>query len=330
MENKYLNKTIGYNKYMHLLDLKIICDNFNKENPHLPQRCLTELEQTQIETYESKGKLKLSEEQKAKNKEYLDKVRGVYKEQKSIVNTTKGIDLNAKNLYWGFLKAFEVLNNKKYELTEDGILNLKTVIWYFAKDIKFFTAERLVNSVGDRLLSPNFSKGLLIVGDYGNGKTTLMNTFEYLIEHNYKIAISERWDNINQWKRIRFKIKACRDIASEYEYLKKDDSKQDFIEKYGRFNYCFDDITKEQIASNFGLKNVVQVVLENRYDDIFKKINNKKLPNKTHGTINYHKEYPNNLKIAIQSIGVKYEAHIYDRVLEMFNIIEFKGKSFRK
>jgi len=269
----------------------------------------------------------MDEDSKKNQAEYMKIVR---EGKKRPFETIPGIKPNVSNLYHGFLQAFKVLNNKDFELTEDSILNIKAVVKYFAYDKTFFECERLIKNISDRQLTPSFQKGLLLVGDYGNGKSSIMQAFEYLIDHNYKISLEKKWDNLPEWKNLRFKFRTCRNIASEYEFLKKDDSKQDFITKYSIFDYCFDDITKEQIASNYGLKNVIQIILENRYDDIFEKIKQEKRINRTFGTLNYHKEYPGNLKIAIQNLGVKYEAHMYDRALELFNIIEFKGKSFRK
>lgn len=317
---------IGIQKYNYLIQLQSSYNNFNVLNPNSEPKTLSDLEKNQIKKYES-DKLILDETAKENKKEYLKGVReGIKKE----IQTIQGIKPNVTNLYHGFIEVFQLLNGKKYELTEDSILNIKAIIKYFANDPTFFECERLVKEIAERKLTPSFKKGILIVGDFGNGKSTIMQSLEYLIEHNYKIAIEKKWDNLNDWKNLRFKVKSCRSISSEYEFLKKEDSKQDFLNKYSHFNYCFDDITKEQIASNYGLKNVIQIILENRYDDIFDKIKKEKRINKTHGTLNYHKDYPDNLKIAIQSLGLKYEAHIYDRVLEMFNIIEFKGKSFRK
>jgi energy-coupling factor transporter ATP-binding protein EcfA2 len=317
---------IGRIKYNHLKEKKREFDIYNFSNPELEPKTLTDLENNQIQNYESE-KFVLDEETQQRRTEYLKYVRG---NKKPIFETIEGIKPDVTNLYHGFIKAFIKLNHKNYELTEDSILNIKAIVKYFSNDPSFFDCERLIKSIGDRNLIPSFKKGILIVGDFGNGKSTIMQTFEHLIDHNYKIALEKKWRNIRDWENLRFKIKACRSIASEYEFLKKEDSKQDFLNKYSRFNYCFDDITKEQIASNYGLKNVIQIILENRYDDIFVKIREEKRINKTHGTLNYHKDYPGNLKMAIQSLGLKYEPHMYDRVLELFNIVEFKGKSFRK
>lgn len=328
-DNKNIQRNeneIGIRKYNHLKEKQISFNNYNFLNPELEPKTLTDLESNQIENYES-DKLILNEEAKEKQKEYLKFVR---ENKKRTYEVVEGIKPSIPNLYHGFIQAFKTLHDKDYELTQDSILNIKAIVKYFANDPSFFECERLIKNIGDRNLIPSFKKGILIVGDFGNGKSTIMQTFEHLIEHNYKIALEKKWDNLRDWKNLRFKVKACRSIASEYEFLKKEDSKQDFLNKYSLFNYCFDDITKEQIASNYGLKNVIQIILENRYDDIFVKIREGKKINKTHGTLNYHKDYPGNLKNAIQSLGVKYEPHMYDRVLELFNIIEFKGKSFRK
>jgi len=327
-KNKMLSdeNKIGIKKYNHLIEKVRTFNNYNALNPNATPMTLTDEEKNEIETYEA-DKLFLDDTTKENQIEYMKYVR---EGKKRTFEAKDGIIPNTSNLYHGFIQAFKTLHHKDYELTEDSILNIKAIVKYFANDPSFFECERLIKNIDNRDLIPSFKKGILIVGDFGNGKSTIMQTFEHLIEHNYKIALEEKWNNLRDWKNLRFKVKACRTIASEYEFLKKEDSKQDFLSKYSLFNYCFDDITKEQIASNYGLKNVIQIILENRYDDIFVKIRERKRINKTHGTLNYHKDYPGNVKFAIQSLGVKYEPHMYDRVLELFNIIEFKGKSFRK
>lgn len=323
-ENPEIN-FIGIRKYDSLIDKQKQYNNYNFSNPDKEQKSLSENELKQVEQYENKfAKPQIDEEAR---KKYMRMVR---EGEKPYIEVIDGLTPDVKNLYHGFIQAFEVLHAKKFELNEDSILNIKAVIKYFANDTSFFECERLIKQIDDRELMPSFQKGLLIVGDFGNGKSSIMQTLEYLINHNYNIALSEKWRSVNQWKNLRFKFRSCRSIASEYEFLSKDDSKHEFLRKYSNFDYCFDDITKEQIASNYGLKNVIQIVLENRYDDIFLKIKQEKRINRTHGTLNYHKDYPSNLKIAIQSLGLKYEPHMYDRALQMFNIIEFKGKSFRK
>lgn len=326
-ENKEIEKIniIGVRKYEYLIDTKRQYDNYNFTNPDLKPRFLTKDELQQIETFEA-NKPQTTVNKKEESK-YMELVRDGKKRE---INTIPGLIPDVKNLYHGFMQAFELINAKKYELNEDSILNIKAVVKYFANDESFFECERLVKKIDERELTPSFKKGILIVGDFGNGKSSIMQTFEYFINHNYKVALDQKWHNVNQWKELRFKFRSCRSIASEYEFLSKDDSKQGFLNKYSVFDYCFDDITKEQIASNYGLKNVVQVILENRYDDIFVKIKEEKRVNRTHGTLNYHKEHPGNLKIAIQNLGLKYEPHMYDRALQIFNIIEFKGKSFRR
>lgn len=323
MDNLKIN-IVGPRKYESLIEKQRQCNNYNFLNPDKEKMTLTDLELDQIRAYEAeRGKGTLTDEERA---HYMALVR---EGKKKYAETIQGVEINTKTIYKGFMEAFEKLNAKKYELTEDSILNIKAVVKYFAMDQEFFECERLLKKIDDRDLNPSFYKGILIIGDFGNGKSSIMQTFEYFINHNYKIALEQKWHNVNAWKWLRFKFRSCRAIASEYENLSKDDSKKAFLDRYSTFDYCFDDITKEQLASNFGIKNVVQVIFENRYDDIFKRIKEEKRINRTHGTLNYHKDHPGNLKLAIQALGVKYEAHMYDRVLQMFNIIEFKGKSFR-
>lgn len=321
-----VSENIGVRKYNSLKQKQKDFINYNFANPNQKQKELTEIELKLIEKFESE-KITRTESHEQNRVEHMKMVRNGKRPE---FETIPGIKPNVSNLYHGFLQAFKALNGKDFELTEDSILNIKAVVKFFACDKTFFECERLIKEINGRELIPSFQKGILLVGDYGNGKSSIMQAFEYLINHNYKIAIEKQWDNFLDWKNLRFKFKSCRNISSEYEFLSKDDSKKEFINKYKVLDYCFDDITKEQIASNYGLKNVIQIILENRYDDIFERIKLEKRINRTFGTLNYHKDHPGNLKNAIQALGLKYEAHMYDRALELFNIIEFKGKSFRK
>lgn len=303
-ENKVFNTgSIGIHKYNSLVKKRNSFDLFNEKYPDADRMELTELEINQISNYENEFKVMKSKKKEPVKIDFID-----------------GIEINKSNLYHGFLQSFRFLNGYDFVSTPETLKNLEVVLKYFLKDDEFFNCSNLLTTIDSVVLEPSFKKGLLIVGNYGNGKSTALKCFENLFNHNYKIAFEKHWKNINQWNELRFKIVSCHQLVSDFECLPNALEKDTFNKKYSNFKYCFDDIKKEKIASNFGLTNVMQTILEKRYDH----------RSKTFLTMNFDDRFPNDTSKALDEMGVKYGNHIYDRLFEMFNIIEFKGKSFRK
>lgn len=320
---------IGRQKYNYLIELQNSHNLHNEKYPDSKPLELTELEKKQIVVYETDIHI-LSKEQEQKEKDYLQNIRS---NTPKVYETTKGIPFSKKTLYNGFLEAYNHINKRPFILNDDSKLNLEVVIKYFIQDETFFNCERLVKKIDgiNKELNPSFDKGFIIIGRYGNGKSSIMRTFEYLINHNYLKAVELKWDNINDWKNKRFKVSNTHDLVSEYEWITTPGEKEIFFNKFTTFRYCFDDLKKEKIASNYGNINVVQSLLEKRYDNyITTKANPEKQTIITFGTMNYETSKPNDLKEALVEYGVKYGGHNFDRLFELCNIFEFKGGSFRK
>ena len=310
--------SIGIRKYNSLIEKRNQFDEWNELNPDAEPKELSDVEKAQIIQYETDKSI-LDKEKQSKHTEYLKSVRS---DAKKTIETIKGIELNKSTLYHGFLQAFKTLTGNEFEKTPDTLENLEVIVKYFAQDDDFKNCQRLVTSIpGFSIpLEPSFKKGLLIIGNYGNGKSTILKCFELIINHNYKIAVEKYWDNVLDWKNARFKIANCHDLVSEFEGFSTPEEKKLFYQKYSSFRYSFDDLKKENLASNYGITNVIKTVLEKRYDG----------KAKTFGTCNYPENELNDLNKALFEFSSKYGGHVYDRVFEMFNIIEFKGKSFRK
>ena len=80
-----------------------------------------------------------------------------------------------------------------------------------------------------------------------------------------------------------------------------------------------DDVKAEGDAFKYSKKNLLDDILYYRYENEARTII----------TCNYDKNHPNDLEKAIDEFGTKYDGRIYDRLFEMFNIIEVKDlKSF--
>ncbi len=307
---------IGIHKYISLKEKQKRFDLHNETNDLRNHLFLTKEEENQITEFE-KDKAITDEAAIIRQAEYLKSVRS---NEPKVYETTKGVEINKKTLYVAFKQVFFELNGYQYIETPESLKNIEAVVKYFAKDPDFFNCSTLIKNIDGVAVVPSFDKGLLIVGNYGNGKSTTMKCFEIFINHNFKIAIDKKWDNAHEWKRIRFSIANCHNLISEYEGLSNPEAKKLFFEKYSGFRYSFDDLKKEKIASNYGLINIMQAILEKRHDG--NKI--------TFATCNYPENHPNDLSKALLEFGEKYGGHIYDRLFKMFNIIEFKGKSFRK
>lgn len=269
---------VGSNKYKHLKSLKF--------------EDLTDEEKAKIEFYESKHRTATPEQIK-KNIEFL---QGVLDEKPKVE-----FSITASKLWQLFKTNFEEVNSKPF-VKIDGITikNLEPLIYYFSRDKKFFECENL-----SRLSEPSFEKGLLIVGNFGNGKTSTMKVFEKIFKGIPGIG---------------FKGFSANESVAMFEKCSNDTDRNEFEKMMWRGTRYFDDLKTERIASNFGKVNIFKEIIEERYNRTLK----------TYVTCNFKKDYPNDLNAALDEFEEKYDSRVYDRLFEMFNIIEFKGKSFRK
>lgn len=256
-----------------------------------------------IENYENHHK-STTKEQDYQMKEYnrrVFKVASGEKKEQPILEK----DEFKKKLYNYFQKEFFKLNGHKYIVDGFYLENLKPIMYYFLGDLESF--KNCKNVFKSDKCVPNLKKGLLLIGDFGNGKTSTMEAFSKTCRGTKKY----------------FNIIGSKEAVTKYSQLKDDAYLQkEFYNKLVSKNYLFDDMLKEGMASSYGNLNLIEQVLEERY----------RRKKTTHATINY-KENQNgvivDLNLAIQQIGEKYGGYLYDRTFSMFNIIEFKGKSLR-
>ena len=140
------------------------------------------------------------------------------------------------------------------------------------------------------------SKGLLISGPVGCGKTSLMQLLLYLAPHktNYEMIPT---------RNIVFSFN-----ASGFETL----------EQYNQTkNFCFDDLGIEPTGSHYAKEcNVMGEILLSRYD-LFIQTNLSHNHSKTHITTNLN----------AQELEKKYGNRVRSRLREMFNLISFDENS---
>ena len=238
---------------------------------------------------------------------YEEQVNTVFKRPEYPQKQSKRKILITKQLIWkNFKISYQLTKGKEFEETPDTLKNIAPVVLYFSRDPDFFKSERLLTRIGNTELKPNFSKGLLIFGNYGNGKTSIMLSMQKFMCH-YRL---KGW----------FKAAKSHELVTEFEGIQTPLDRTEFYKKYAKHPLYIDDVKKEKIASNFGKVDVIREIIEKRYD-------NNAI---THITCNQREgDATIDIEDTLAEFGERYGEHVYDRMFEMFNIIEFKGKSFR-
>ena len=147
-------------------------------------------------------------------------------------------------------------------------------------------------------LDIDLSKGILLSGPIGCGKTSIMHLIR-------PFAVNAS----------NYKIKTCREISFEfakhgYEAINQYTNKQNNQNRLP--GYCFDDLGAEQQIKHFGNDcNVMAEILISRYEHF---VENKTI---THITTN----------LSASEIEKNYGNRLRSRMRNMFNVISFDGNS---
>jgi DNA replication protein DnaC len=195
--------------------------------------------------------------------------------------------MNSQHNYTEMITWLELKGKKdfgdKFQFLEQDITNITKLICYF---------------INDEIMAATFdidlTKGILLCGPVGCGKTTLMTLMRYVTQQNNK-----------------FFMKTCRDIS--FEFIKDG---YEVIHRYSRGhythtehkNYCFDDLGTEKNLKYYGNEcNVMAEIILSRYDIfIAKKI-------QTHITSN----------LSASEIETAYGNRVRSRLRQMLNLIAF-------
>ena len=239
----------------------------------------------------------------AKTKEELSK-RLIEESLKkaNIVNS-----INKANTWNAFKKVWLKTQKKPFLETPESLKNIAPIVTYFSKDPEFLKFG-VKDENGNFLSQPSLDKGLLIVGGYGNGKTSIMNTMQAL------------FSGIDGYRFGKYSTKKIVLKYEEFSRVKNPEVLENFWNMLNKSDLYLDDVKTEEDASAYGKKNLINILIQERY---FKGI-------KTHISCNYANGHNNDVKQALMEFKTRYSNQVYDRIFEMFNIIEFKGKSFRK
>ncbi len=298
--NQLTGKIIGPKKYqaLKMFDLTDLSEE-NLEAFKLNFKDLTIAEAIKmVEAYEAKYSHATGESAK-KVAEYFERINAPEKPKEKKELT--------KEILWKMFDDNYTLQNSpsmesmvRYSRNPDSLENIKPLIYYFIGDFENFKKCKRLS----KLSEPSFEKGLLIIGGYGNGKTSVMKALQTSLART----------------NISFKTKSTNDLVNIYEGCENQGEKDEFWQTFNSGTWNFDDILTERVANNYGKVNLMKDVLEVRYDK----------KKRTYCTCNYKDGTEESLPEGLAQFGEKYGSRVYDRLFAMFNIVEFKGKSFRK
>lgn len=209
-------------------------------------------------------------------------------------------ELVKSELWKRFKYFFKLSTNTDFQLNDDSKRNISLVFQYFLRDEQFFSNPCL----RPNLSNPSFKKGLLIIGGYGIGKTQIILAMEKAL---------------SSFGGRGFKFYSANEVVQKFESCSLPMDRSEFYRRINAGIVLFDDITAERTANNFGHINIIREVLEQRYA-------NGKL---THAILNYKEGFEGNVKETLSLLNEKYGNRVYDRLFEMFNFVEFAGKSRR-
>lgn len=204
-----------------------------------------------------------------------------------------------------FFIEYKTMFKREFQVTKDSNDLLYTILCYFFKDERFFKSPCLIIPEST---TPSFDKGLLIMGNFGIGKTSILLALEQIFK---KYVIYN--------PHIHFKSTTANEVVIAYEKIKTAEEKEDFYFKNQRGFKCYDDVKSEDVASNFGKVNLFEKILFLRDSK----------GSRTIITCNFDHSFPNDFDKGLDQFGTKYGGHIYDRILNNFNFIQGNGKSLR-
>ena len=147
-------------------------------------------------------------------------------------------------------------------------------------------------------LSPR--KGLLVFGGVGVGKTLMMRLFARNIVQGYHVVRCAKIEGEYGQK------DAAGSTIDKYSQMRPNAYLSEYYQQ-SQLGYCFDDLGAEDIGSNYGKKDFMIDILENRYERT-----DCKGP-RTHITTN----------LSLDQIAARYGPRVLDRMRQMFNLIEF-------
>lgn len=259
-----------------------------KRYEHLKQFSnLNDDEQKEVNEYEENEK-----RTKRLNAAYFNKIN----------ERSNNFKVSTPALKKAFLNRFKTLHCVEFE--NKGFEDVAALIYYFAKDERFFECQNLR---GD-LSKPSFKKGLLIVGNYGSGKSAAMHTIQSLFNNTP----------------LEFSKYSTNKIVDRFESFNDPEARGLYLGRLKTKPAYFDDVKTEKDANAYGKHNLLKTIIEER------ELQGENLL--TFISCNFREggETVQDVEDALAEFSERYGPRVYDRLFKMFNIIQFNGKTYRR
>lgn len=249
----------------------------------------------------------------------LDK-ESLYKTFKEAYSVFRGIEFN------------EHLNKKDGWKYGEGAVFARTICAYLLKDKNFYKSPILNKELNE----PNLGKGMLIVGEMGTGKTSIIKTFyDMFLYSNTNPIFVQDIHGTNQYLsryKLGFKFFNCHEVVQDYHSAAREKNKEHediFWKKHKSGLSYYDDLMTEKKA--FGRDELFTEILETKYNKVCPLITSLNYVGKS--TIDPDSNetiHTCDINTTLDALELRYGSRFYDRIFEMFNIIELQGKSLRK
>ncbi len=198
-----------------------------------------------------------------------------------------------------FVRAAELKIN--LVIDEQNQFVIEALCHYFTNSPDFVTMGESVNEKW------SLDKGILLYGDVGTGKTSLMRLFGRNKRQCYDIAACPELTKL-----YRVNGEEAIEVMSKIR-MEPQDARYFFHRTVG---YCYDDLGKEEEGNHFGNKaNVMGEILTNRYN-LYPAVSF----NHTHVTTN----------CTLPELLDRYGSRVESRISQMFNFMQLPGNDRRK
>jgi predicted ATPase len=190
-----------------------------------------------------------------------------------------------ENLIFDVQNRFFEQKGLEYQIDEDNKKQFQLLSWYFSKNPRFENAE---NKTGQNIGNYGLKKGLMILGNVGCGKTTMIKAFQESLK----------------FVNAGFVIHSCLDVESDfarngYEAL-------DSLHK--PYQKMFDDLGFDDVVKHFGNEERIMIRVIEKRERLFED-----LGIKTHYTTN----------LSGKAIFDRYGERTHSRLKGSTNIINF-------
>lgn len=230
--------------------------------------------------------------------------------------------IDPESLFNLFKQVFHHLHQKPFDENAnngEGRKFARTLCYYFLGRASFLKSPLLNTDVS----VPSLGKGLMIIGGKGIGKTSIMKAFHwiffYAFHRGLKVIDIEGTEQYLHRYKILFSYYTANEVVNDYEKCTTNEDKDTFWNRHNKGKKYYDDVMSERVGSNYGKIDLFRDIFENRYNERAT----------TMISLNYVVE-TGDLQQTLNTFAERYGDRVFDRMFEMFNILEMKGESLRK